>query len=293
MDRFRTMESFVRVVRAGSFTIAASQLGLSRALVSRHVSELESRLGARLLNRSTRSLNLTEEGTAYLEFCERVFRDIESNERAILRTRQEPVGMLKLMAPKSFGAMHLSDAVIAFAKLQPRLRVLLTLEKSEVLFEEVMSTDKKKMIDVAAAYTTTAQRYVEQAWQLSKQLKHQETRPLHLLAVLLSAPQTRTALARLGVAGKTLVEKISRSLNKIPAYNQGNIIMSVDFKKVLLTAYYEAYQSRQVRVDIPQLLVALVKIDEISREIFYDLETVAKYAEDYGGKNKKEVRKNG
>ena len=130
MDRFRTMESFVRVVRAGSFTIAASQLGLSRALVSRHVSELEGRLGARLLNRSTRSLNLTEEGAAYLEFCERVFRDIESNERAILRTRQEPVGTLKLLAPKSFGTMHLSDAVIAFAKLQSRLRVSLVLENT-------------------------------------------------------------------------------------------------------------------------------------------------------------------
>jgi DNA-binding transcriptional LysR family regulator len=130
MDRFRTMESFVRVVRAGSFTIAASQLGLSRALVSRHVSELEGRLGARLLNRSTRSLNLTEEGAAYLQFCERVFREIESNERAILRTRQEPVGTLKLLAPKSFGTIHLSDAVIAFAKLQPRLRVSLVLENT-------------------------------------------------------------------------------------------------------------------------------------------------------------------
>lgn len=130
MDRFRTMESFVRVVRAGSFTIAASQLGLSRALVSRHVSDLETRLGARLLNRSTRSLSLTDEGAAYLAFCERVFRDIESNERAILRTRQEPAGTLKLMAPKSFGTMHLSDAVIAFARAQPRLRVSLMLENT-------------------------------------------------------------------------------------------------------------------------------------------------------------------
>ena len=78
MDRFRTMESFVRVVRAGSFTIAASQLGLSRALISRHVGELETRLGVRLLNRSTRSLSLTDEGTAYLEFCEKVFRDIDA-----------------------------------------------------------------------------------------------------------------------------------------------------------------------------------------------------------------------
>lgn len=130
MDRFRTMESFVRVVRAGSFTIGASQLGLSRALVSRHVSDLESRLGVRLLNRSTRSLSLTEEGTAYLEFCEKVFRDIESNERAIVRTRLEPVGTLKLLAPKSFGALHLSDAVIAFAVVQPRLRVSLMLENT-------------------------------------------------------------------------------------------------------------------------------------------------------------------
>lgn len=130
MDRFRTMESFVRVVRSGSFTTAASQLGLSRALVSRHVSELETRLGVRLLNRSTRSLSLTDEGTSYLEFCERVFSDIENNERAMVRTKLEPAGTLKVLAPKSFGTAHLSDAVIAFAKTQPRLRVSLLLENT-------------------------------------------------------------------------------------------------------------------------------------------------------------------
>jgi DNA-binding transcriptional LysR family regulator len=130
MDRFRTMESFVRVVRAGSFTIAATQLGLSRALVSRHVGDLESHLGTRLLNRSTRSLSLTEEGAAYLEFCERVFSEIEINERAILRTRTEPVGTLKVLAPKSFGTSHLADAIVAFAKTQPRLRVTLMLENT-------------------------------------------------------------------------------------------------------------------------------------------------------------------
>lgn len=128
MDRFRTMESFVRVVRAGSFTIAATQLGLSRALVSRHVSDLEQRLGVRLLNRSTRSLNLTEEGQSYLEFCEQLFRDVESKERLIVKTRTEAVGTLKLTAPKSFGVVHLSDAVAAFAGEQPNLRVSLILE---------------------------------------------------------------------------------------------------------------------------------------------------------------------
>ncbi|MCF8477387.1 MAG: LysR family transcriptional regulator [Pseudolabrys sp.] len=130
MDRFRTMESFVRVVRAGSFTVAASQLGLSRALVSRHVRDLEGRLGARLLNRSTRSLSPTEEGAAYLAFCERVFSEIEINEHAIRHTRSEPVGMLKLLAPKSLGTMHLADAVVAFAKTQPRLRVSMMLENT-------------------------------------------------------------------------------------------------------------------------------------------------------------------
>lgn len=124
------MESFVRVVRAGSFTIGASQLGLSRALVSRHISDLETHLGVRLLNRSTRSLALTEEGTVYLEFCEKVFREIETNERAILRTHTEPAGTLKVLAPKSFGAIHLSDAVIGFARAQPRLRVSLMLENT-------------------------------------------------------------------------------------------------------------------------------------------------------------------
>ena len=128
MDRFRTMESFVRVVRAGSFTIAANQLGLSRALVSRHVSDLEARVGTRLLNRSTRSLNLTDEGRSYLEFCERLFRELESKEHAIVRTRAEPSGTLKVMAPKSFGTLHLADAIIDFAKAQSRLQITLMLE---------------------------------------------------------------------------------------------------------------------------------------------------------------------
>ena len=128
MDRFRTMESFVRVVRAGSFTVAANQLGLSRALVSRHIGDLEVRLGVRLLNRTTRSLNPTEEGRSYLEFCEQVFREIETSERALTHARTEPAGTLKVAVPKSFGQVHMADAVVDFAKVQPRLRVTVILE---------------------------------------------------------------------------------------------------------------------------------------------------------------------
>lgn len=128
MDRFRTMESFVRVARAGSFTIAANQLGLSRALVSRHLGDLERRLGVKLINRTTRSVNLTEEGNAYLAFCEQVQRQIETNEHALARTRYEPSGTLKVAVPKSFGTLHMADALVDFARAQPRLRVTLILE---------------------------------------------------------------------------------------------------------------------------------------------------------------------
>jgi len=82
----------------------------------------------RLLNRSTRSLSLTDEGRSYLEFCEQVFRDIENNERAIVHTRAEPAGTLKLASPKSFGSLELGDAIVAFAAAQPKLRVTLMLE---------------------------------------------------------------------------------------------------------------------------------------------------------------------
>lgn len=144
------MESFVRVVRSGSFTIAANQLGLSRALVSRHVGDLEQRLGVRLLNRSTRSLNLTDEGRSYLDFCEQLFRDVESKERAIVQTRTEAVGTLKLTAPKSFGAMHLADAIIAFAGVQPKLRVSLILEDVSFRFGEF----SEKGLDLALRITS-------------------------------------------------------------------------------------------------------------------------------------------
>jgi DNA-binding transcriptional LysR family regulator len=130
MDRFRTMQSFVRVVRAGSFTLAAQQLGMSRALISRHISDLEARLDVRLLNRSTRALDLTEEGRRYLEFCEQMFRDLEKKEDEIGKVQAQPAGTLRILAPNSFGALHVADAVIAFAKQQPRLKLSLLLENT-------------------------------------------------------------------------------------------------------------------------------------------------------------------
>ena len=127
MDRFQVVESFVRVAHGGSFTKAAMQLGLSRALISRRIMDLEARLGVRLLNRSTRSVSLTEEGSAYLVHCEQLLNDMETAEREIARSGKAPLGTIRVLAPKSFGVVCLSDAVIAFSHKHPQIRVSLSL----------------------------------------------------------------------------------------------------------------------------------------------------------------------
>ena len=128
MDRFKTIDSFVRVATAGSFSSAAKQLGMSRALVSLHVTDLEKRLGVRLLNRTTRSLTLTEVGASYLEYCQRMLAEMNEQESSITQLQKEPRGSLKVAAPKSFGTLYLSDAVVSFSARYPNIQLSLILE---------------------------------------------------------------------------------------------------------------------------------------------------------------------
>lgn len=128
MDRLRTMQSFVRVARAGSYLTAARQLGVSAALVSRHISDLEARLGVRLINRSTRTFRLTEAGETYANHCERVIHDIEQGEHAIANENARPAGILRVVTPNSFGTLYLKDAVFDFVREQPQLQVGLILD---------------------------------------------------------------------------------------------------------------------------------------------------------------------
>jgi DNA-binding transcriptional LysR family regulator len=127
MDRLQTMQSFARVARTGSFTVAAGQLGLSRGLVSRHVAALESRLGVRLLLRSTRHVRLTEEGGLYLEQCERLLGDLEATERSLVSSGKSVSGMVRVVAPKSFGSLFVAEAMAGFAHAQPHIRASLIL----------------------------------------------------------------------------------------------------------------------------------------------------------------------
>lgn len=128
MDRFKLMDTFVRVVRLGSFTATASEIGISRAMVSRHVQELEEHLGIRLFNRSTRQVVLTEAGTGYHEFCRNILAEIAEREQSLAGEQSLARGPLKVVAPKSFGSLHLADAAIAFARAQPGIQLTLVLD---------------------------------------------------------------------------------------------------------------------------------------------------------------------
>lgn len=114
MENLTDIAVFVRVVESGSFTRTADQLALSRAVISKYVSRLEKRLGARLLNRTTRRLSLTEAGAALYARSRDALREIEEAELEIDRLQGEPRGTLKVNAPMSFGILHVAPAVPEF-----------------------------------------------------------------------------------------------------------------------------------------------------------------------------------
>lgn len=127
MDRFTIMTTFSQVVKKSSFTVAARSLGISRALVSRHISDLETSLGVRLLNRTTRAVNLTEAGQSYYDFCARVLDEIAAVESTIFGRNQEAEGTLSVIVPKWIGTLDIADAVTTFSLEYPKIHVSIQL----------------------------------------------------------------------------------------------------------------------------------------------------------------------
>jgi DNA-binding transcriptional LysR family regulator len=128
LDALAGMAVFVRIVEAGSFTAAAHTLGLSKPAVSKQLARLEARLGARLLNRSTRRLSLTEAGTLFHQRCLRLLAEAAEAEQAVAELAEAPRGTLKVAAPMSFGQLHLAPAIAAFLARYPELRIELALD---------------------------------------------------------------------------------------------------------------------------------------------------------------------
>jgi DNA-binding transcriptional LysR family regulator len=137
MDKLTSMLVFTKVAKAGSFASAAKELGLSRAMATKHVMQLENGLGIRLLNRTTRNLSLTEVGMVYLERCLQILDEMEEMEIAVTRLQTEPRGTLKVNATPFFGAYHLAPAIAAYTELYPDVSVDLILQAGYVdLIEE-------------------------------------------------------------------------------------------------------------------------------------------------------------
>lgn len=127
MDKVQEMSSFVAVVEAGSFVAAADATGLSKAAVSRHVADLEQRLGVRLLQRTTRRLSLTDEGHTFFARAKELLAAIDEAESDIAARTGEPQGLLRVNAPLTFGVLHLAPLWGRFAAAHPKLTLDVTL----------------------------------------------------------------------------------------------------------------------------------------------------------------------
>lgn len=127
MDRFLEMQTFASVVDVGSFVGAAEALGFSKAAVSRHVNELESRLGVRLLHRTTRRLSLTPEGEVFLGRCRELLSSLDEAEAEITSRSTRATGLLRVNVPVTFGIRRLAPLWGAFRDRHPEVRLDITL----------------------------------------------------------------------------------------------------------------------------------------------------------------------
>jgi DNA-binding transcriptional LysR family regulator len=127
VDRFRELEAFIAVVEAGSFVKAAQALRSSTTAVSRLVQDLETRLGGRLLQRTTRRLSLTEAGRDYWLRAKEILADLAEADGAVSAVTGRAAGLLQVSAPVSFGVLHLAPLWGTFLALHPEVALDVTL----------------------------------------------------------------------------------------------------------------------------------------------------------------------
>ena len=137
LDRLTGLQVFTKVATLGSLTGAAHALGMSQTMATKHMAALESRLGVKLLHRTTRRLTLTEAGRRYLEAAERVLADVEEADAAVSAETVEVRGTLRLNAPVSFGIREIAPLLAELAARHPALAIDLGLNDRYVdLIEE-------------------------------------------------------------------------------------------------------------------------------------------------------------
>lgn len=136
MDILRSMALFVQIAETGSFKQAAENMNCSTSLISKEISKLETNLGARLLQRSTRKIQLTEIGHGYLEHCHKILASHQQAQDYVQEMQKKPAGRLKINAPMTLGITDLGRAFASFS-----------LEHPEIELEVVLSDDSVDLLD--------------------------------------------------------------------------------------------------------------------------------------------------
>jgi DNA-binding transcriptional LysR family regulator len=137
MGQLEDMQVFIRVVESGGVGRAAEQLGIAKSAVSRRLSELEKRLGTRLINRTTRISSLTESGNSYYRQAIKVVDQVNEINNELVDAERALNGSIRLAAPLSFGLLHLGPAIDVFIKQNPEINIYLDFSDRQVdLIEE-------------------------------------------------------------------------------------------------------------------------------------------------------------
>lgn len=128
MDKFNNMQVFCRIVELGTFAAVAREMNLSAMMISKYVAQLEQSLGVVLLNRTTRSLNLTEAGQAYYTRSKQLLEDLAELDESTAQLGGSVKGVLKVSAPIDFGGLYMVPAIEAFQEQYPDVKILMSLD---------------------------------------------------------------------------------------------------------------------------------------------------------------------
>ncbi|MEW6344655.1 MAG: LysR family transcriptional regulator [Pseudomonadota bacterium] len=161
MNQLQAMRVFTRVVDLASFNLAARQLGMSAAAVTRSVSMLEAHLNMRLLNRTTRSLSLTEVGKEYLDGCRTIIEKLDEMESNLVQTTRDPRGTLRIATPMTFATSGLGTLLASYRTLHPRVDFDVTtydmhIDMVEGGFDVCFSDDRRLASSTLVSRTLTS-----------------------------------------------------------------------------------------------------------------------------------------
>lgn len=188
MDKLSSMQMFVRVAEAGSFSAVAEQLQLARSVVTRQIAALEKQLGVKLITRSTRRLSLTTVGAAYLEKCRVILNLVDAAEAGIAEDKADLRGVIRLGLPLTFGLQVLGPALLDFAEQHPHVELVLDLsdERSNLIEEgldlsirvtsSLQPSDVVRQLGACRLMTLAAPKYIAQHGvpQHPSELRHHE-----------------------------------------------------------------------------------------------------------------------